>query len=109
MISLFLLFRIETTTTTTTRLVLSSSAMSRGRIGQEEAPKFSQPLKSVSVKDGQAATLQAEVKGQFTYHRAENQKGINAIQQCAIENQKGDYCHRLCTAIAPFWLSVEHC
>nr|XP_054758206.1 myosin light chain kinase, smooth muscle-like [Lytechinus pictus] len=38
--------------------------MSRGRIGQEEAPKFTQPLKSVSVKEGQAATLQAELKGQ---------------------------------------------
>ncbi|XP_041477901.1 uncharacterized protein LOC121425834 isoform X6 [Lytechinus variegatus] len=55
---------IETTTTTTTRVVYSSTAMSRGRIGQEEAPKFTQPLKSVSVKEGQTATLQAELKGQ---------------------------------------------
>ena len=30
----------------------------------------------------------------------ESQKGAIAVQRC--------YCHRLCTAIAPFWFSTEH-
>ena len=39
---------------------------------------------------------------------AESKKSI-ADQRCSIENQKGAcYCHRLCTAIAPFWFSTEH-
>ena len=35
----------------------------------------------------------------------ENQKGINAVEQCSIENQKGAICHRICTS---FWFSMEH-
>ena len=38
---------------------------------------------------------------------AESQKGVNAVQQCSVENQKGataiDYEHLL-ILIAPFWL-----
>ena len=38
---------------------------------------------------------------------AESQKGVNAVQRCSVENQKGaitNFHHRLCTAITPFWL-----
>ena len=33
---------------------------------------------------------------------AERQKGINSVQQCSVENQKGANHHILCTATAPF-------
>ena len=39
---------------------------------------------------------------------AENMKGVNAVQRCSVEAQKGHCRHRLCTAIAPFWFSTEH-
>ena len=34
----------------------------------------------------------------FWWSRAENQKGVNAVQQCSIKNEKDIYCHRLCTS-----------
>ena len=39
---------------------------------------------------------------------AENQKGVNVVQQCSVENQKGTiaYRHWLYTVIAPFWFST---
>ena len=37
-----------------------------------------------------------------------SQKGVITIQRCSIENHKGYNCHRLFTAIAPFWFSTEH-
>ena len=38
---------------------------------------------------------------------AESKKGINAVQRCSIENQKGVIA-TLRTAIVPFWFSMEH-
>ena len=39
----------------------------------------------------------------------ESQKGaIAIIQRCSVENQKGAIINRLCTAIVPFWFSIEH-
>ena len=32
----------------------------------------------------------------------------NWVQRCSILNQKGRYRHTLCTAIVPFWFSMEH-
>ena len=37
---------------------------------------------------------------------AESQKGAIADQRCW--EPEGRYCHRLCTAIATFWFSMEH-
>ena len=34
---------------------------------------------------------------------AASQKGVNAVHE-----PEGHYCHRFCTAIAPFWFSMEH-
>ena len=36
---------------------------------------------------------------------AESQKGVNAIETCSIENQKGAIANKHCTIIVPFWLS----
>ena len=38
----------------------------------------------------------------------ESQKGVIADQRCSHWEPEGRYCHRLCTAIAPFWFSAEH-
>ena len=37
----------------------------------------------------------------------ESKKGINALQRCSVENQKGAIA-RLCTAIALFWLEGRY-
>ena len=38
----------------------------------------------------------------------ESQKGIHAVQQCSVENQKGTVAIDVvvCTAVVPFWFST---
>ena len=45
----------------------------------------------------------------FTTYRQLWAKSIITIQQCSVENQKGAGIVQSQLAIAPFWLSMEHC
>ena len=41
------------------------------------------------VPDGQWMLVSPEIEIAWEIQSAENQKGVNAVQQCSIENQKG--------------------
>ena len=49
------------------------------------------------------------LKLQHAISSVESHKSIITIQQCSVENQKGAIAVQKSMAIAPFWISTEHC